>query len=166
MELGLFLCSCNFFRRINRTFAKIVAPLYRQLKKKQRKSFEPSDENERAALKALKGSLISLTVLALPENAWKFTLETTAFDEQTGWVLLQGWQAINTRPVRYWSHIPTHKEHELLDTQIKSRVVVWSLILLLLYLRWTCSNAKRRSWRTPLDTHHGRRYTQICKFAS
>lgn len=91
-ELRSFFGLCTVFRRFVPQFVRVAVPLKRQLRKVQPSTFEPLNEEEMAALIALKKALVSLSslaVFALPNFTSHVTLDTHACAVRVGCVLLQ-----------------------------------------------------------------------------
>jgi hypothetical protein len=77
----------SYHRRIIQRFSKLVAPLYKLLKKDAR--YKWANEQEQA-FRDLKSKLISPTILRYPDDSRRFILTTDASNEGMGAVLSQG----------------------------------------------------------------------------
>lgn len=76
--LRYFLGLCNVFWRFVQYFARLAAALNTKLRKYQSKGLGPSTEEELAVMNALKETLVSPPILALPNNTVHMTLDTDA----------------------------------------------------------------------------------------
>jgi len=86
-EVCSFLVLASHYRQFVPTFAEIAAPLHALTVKNQK--FEWTSQCERVFTKQLKYALISLPILAMPNDTDPFLLDTDACDVNIGAVLLQ-----------------------------------------------------------------------------
>jgi len=85
-EVRSFLGLASYYRRFVLTFAEIAAPLHALTAKNKQFDWTPSCDR---ALVRLKYALISSPILAMPNDADPFLLDTDACDVSIGAVLSQ-----------------------------------------------------------------------------
>lgn len=133
-ELRSFLGLCNVYRRFVPSFARIAAPLNRNLMKDTPKSFELNEE-QIESYEQLKSCLVKPPILALPRNGFKYVLDTDACDYQVGCVLMQEQEEGPMRPIGYWSRSLNKAERSYDTTQKECLAVVWAMLHLRPYLQ-------------------------------
>lgn len=114
-EVRQFLGLAGYYRRFVRQFGVIAWPLFNQLKKGV--PFVWTDNTEQS-FQALKQSLISVRVLALPDFKKPFVVETDACDAGIGVILQQ-----DGHPIAFMSRALSPK-HRGLSTYEKEYLVV------------------------------------------
>lgn len=103
-ELRSFLRLCNVYCRFVSSFARVAGPLNRPLRKGEPTRIKLNDDKRRK-VDNLEWKLTSPPVLALPRLEGQCMVETDAWDEQVGCVLLHKQESGEIRPVVYWSRM-------------------------------------------------------------
>lgn len=92
------------------------------------------NEVGKKAVGVLKDKLVAPPVLALPQLAGQYTIDTDACDTQIGCVILQEQEDKVSNPTRYWSRSLYETERHYDRTHKKCLAVIWAVLLLGPYL--------------------------------
>lgn len=122
-EVRSFLGLAGYYRRFVKNYASIAAPLYCLAKKNQ--PFVWTEETQKA-FEALKEVLTSPPVLAMPNDAGEFVLDTDACDRTIGAVLSQ-MQDGNEKVTAYAGRSFDKREVNYCTTRKELLAVVYSL---------------------------------------
>lgn len=136
-ELGTFLQSLSFYRRMIPLFNRTADPLRKKFNDKKFKEFT---EEERNSFQQLKQALTQAPVLAIPDlspNENPFYIITDASKEGLGGILLQKGTDGTIHPISYISRMTETKERERYTTyQLEMAAIIWSIQVFKPYLRY------------------------------
>ena len=123
-EVRRFLGLSSYYRKFIPNFSKIARPLHQLTRKGVQFNWtlECSD-----AFDELKKKLTSAPVLAYPDFAREFTLETDASVQGVGAVLAQYQDDNKLHPVAYASRALTPAEQNYSITELETLAVVWAI---------------------------------------
>ena len=119
-----FLGLTSYYRKFILNFAKIARPLHRLTCKNARFIWSPDCQ---AAFWELKGRLITPPVLAYPNFAGDFVLETDASINGIGAVLGQYQDDSHLHPISYASRGLNSSERNYGITELETLAVVWAI---------------------------------------
>ena len=122
-KLWSFLGSAGWYRRFIPNFATVAEPLFRLLKKAQ--PFDWQAEQE-AAFEAIKTVLTTAPVVARPDFAHPFTLQTDASSTGVGAVLTQTIEGVE-RVIAYASRSLSAADRNYSVTVKECLAVVWAI---------------------------------------
>ena len=116
-ELRVFLGLTGYYRRFVKNYGILAHPLTQLLRKKM---FQWSPAAQQA-FDTLKQAMTTTPVLALPNFAQPFTVETDACEDGIGAVLLQ-----NAQPIAFLSKAlgPTHKAMSIYEKEFLALIMV------------------------------------------
>lgn len=123
--LRSFLGLSGYYRKFIPHYATIAAPLTDLIKKRMPNKLDWGSDQERA-FKALKGSLTSEPVLAMPDIDGEFILRTDASAHGLGAVLLQEVEG-EKRPVAFASRKLTPREQRYSVIERECLAIVWGV---------------------------------------
>ncbi|BFF96473.1 uncharacterized protein DMAD_05111 [Drosophila madeirensis] len=122
-ELRQYLGVASWYRRFVPEFATLVQPLSALLKKKAK--WEWSEEQQEA-FEAVKSRLVADPVLACPDFARKFVLQTDASDYGLGAILTQETER-GERVISYASRTLNSAERNYSATEKECLAIVWAI---------------------------------------
>src|SRR5580765_527814 len=122
-QVRQFLGMASWYRRFIANFSTLAAPLTRLTKKSARWAWGPDENN---AFRALKETLISAPVLACPDFARRFVLQTDASTHGLGAVLTQYFED-GERVIAYASRTLNGAEKNYSATELECLAVVWGI---------------------------------------
>ena len=136
-QLGTFLQSLSFYRRMIPLFNRMSSPLRT---KYNNKKFTTFTEEEKDSFEQLKKALCECPVLAIPDlnpEENPFYVITDASKEGLGAILLQKGKDNKLHPISYISRMTEDKEKRRYTTyQLEMAAIVWSLQVFKPYLRY------------------------------
>ena len=136
-ELGTFLQSLSFYRRMIPLFNRMSSPLR---VKYNDKKFTPLTDIELDSFRQLKKALCECPILAIPDLSPEenpFYVITDASKEGLGAILLQKGKDNKLHPISYISRMTDDKEKRRYTTyQLEMAAIIWSLQVFKPYLRY------------------------------
>lgn len=133
-EAPSFSCWVLSFDAPFQNLPCFAASLNKNLSQDQLLTFDYLADNEISALETPKARLVELSMLALSHWPSAFTVNMDAWDEKTGFILLQQQSDKTDKPIGYWSRlfIDTECAYDMMHQECLS--LLWKVFLLRLYL--------------------------------
>ena len=123
-SLRSFLGLASYYRRFIENFSSVASPLYELTRKDVGFSWESIHHNAFCKLKQL---LISAPVLAFPDFARGFILETDASGVGLGAILAQSHEDGTVHPIAYASRTLQQHEKNYAITELEALGIVWAI---------------------------------------
>ena len=123
-SLRSFLGLASYYRRFIENFSSVASPLYELTRKDVGFSWESIHHNAFCKLKQL---LISAPVLAFPDFARGFVLETDASGVGLGAILAQSHEDGTVHPIAYASRTLQLHEKNYATTELEALGIVWAI---------------------------------------
>jgi len=135
-EMRRFIGFCGWYRRFIHDFSSIIAPLSELTKKPNVKNFNWNSEAN-AAFLTIKEKLIEAPVLASPDYARPFVLQTDASDHGVSGILSQVQDDCSEKPIAFFSQKFSSTEKKYTTTEKECLAVLLSVEKFRCYIEGT-----------------------------